>query len=204
VNESSHPDLFWAIRGGGCNFGCVTEFVYKLHPQRSHVFAGPLIYPPPLIPAVITAVEEMHTNATEKEATAWVMSNKGPTGVPVVGVIVFYNGEEDEARKRFAKLFELGPVVNGAAMMPYEAVGALQEALVPYNANYHFAGAVRGEKSGQCAGRAGDVQQNDGARSRARRVRVSFPTVFADHVRVVRFEEGVFCRAQCDGVSDEG
>jgi len=118
VSESSHPDLFWAIRGGGCNFGCVTEFVYKLHPQCSHVFAGPLIYPPSLIPAVITAVQEWHATATENEAAAWVLTNKGLTGVPIVSILVFYNGEEEEARKRFAKLFELVPVVNGAAMMP--------------------------------------------------------------------------------------
>ena len=146
VNESSHSDLFWAIRGSGCNFGCVTEFVYKLHPQRSHVFAGPLIFPPPLLPAVITATQEWYATASEKEGALLIMSNKGPTGGPTIGVLVFYNGDEKEGRQRFAKLISLGPVMNGTGMIPYEALNTLQNDAIPYGANYYFNGTERGEK----------------------------------------------------------
>jgi FAD/FMN-containing dehydrogenase len=41
-----NTDLFWGVRGGGCNFGVVTEFVYKLHPQRRTVYAGAIIFAP--------------------------------------------------------------------------------------------------------------------------------------------------------------
>jgi hypothetical protein len=44
ANETSNPDLFWAIRGSGSNFGVCTEFVLKLHPQRPKIFGGPLIF----------------------------------------------------------------------------------------------------------------------------------------------------------------
>jgi len=44
ASETSNPDLFWGIRGGGGNFGICTEFVQKLHPQRAKIFAGPMIF----------------------------------------------------------------------------------------------------------------------------------------------------------------
>lgn len=44
ANETSNPDLFWGIRGGGGNFGVCTEFVQKLHPQRATIFSGPMIF----------------------------------------------------------------------------------------------------------------------------------------------------------------
>ena len=45
ASAEDNPDLFWAIRGGGCNFGVVTEFELKMHPQRRAVFAGVVAYP---------------------------------------------------------------------------------------------------------------------------------------------------------------
>jgi FAD/FMN-containing dehydrogenase len=44
-SNDANQDLFWAIRGGGCNFGVCTEFVFRLHPQRKTVYAGVLFYP---------------------------------------------------------------------------------------------------------------------------------------------------------------
>jgi hypothetical protein len=146
VNASSHPDLFWGIRGGGCNFGCVTEFVYQLHPQASHVFAGPLIFPPPFLPAVMTALNEWYATASEKEGATLAMTSKGPTGVPMLAVVVFYNGDEEEGRKKFAKLIALGPVMNGTGMMPYEVVNTLQNDAFPHGAGYHLNGTIRGKK----------------------------------------------------------
>ena len=52
ANESENSDLFWGVRGGGSNFGVVTEFVFKLHPQREKVFAGPIVFTPDKLPQV--------------------------------------------------------------------------------------------------------------------------------------------------------
>jgi hypothetical protein len=102
------------------------------------------VFPPSLLPAVLSTVQEWHTTASEKEGAVMGMTNKGPTGTPAVVVIVFYNGDEEAGRGKFAKLIELGPMVNVAAMIPYEMVNSLQNGLVPYGLNYHFTGTVRG------------------------------------------------------------
>ncbi|KAG8802748.1 hypothetical protein FRC16_008771 [Serendipita sp. 398] len=143
VNETTNSDLFWGIRGGGSNFGCVTEFVYRLHPQRSHVFAGPLIFPVPRIAEVAAATEEWYSNASDKEGLMLITTNKGPMGGPALLVIVFFNGEEDEGKQRFKGLFDLGPVMSLASTIPYENLNALQNDNVKYNQNYHLTGSTR-------------------------------------------------------------
>lgn len=68
ASSTENADLFWGIRGAGGNFGVVTEFVLRLHPQRRTVFAGILAYPPPLIDnAVSTAADFLKEGLSEKE-----------------------------------------------------------------------------------------------------------------------------------------
>ena len=69
ANSTENPDLFWAICGAGCNFGVVTEFVLRLHPQRRTVFAGMIAYPPPAIPKAISVLGNCwDTGLADKEA----------------------------------------------------------------------------------------------------------------------------------------
>ena len=69
ASSTENPDLFWGIRGAGCNFGVVTEFVLRLHPQRRTVFGGILAYPPPLITNVVTTLAKIwESGLSEKEA----------------------------------------------------------------------------------------------------------------------------------------
>ncbi|PVF97271.1 FAD-binding domain-containing protein [Serendipita vermifera] len=152
VNAETEPDLFWAIRGGGPNFGCVTEFVYRLHPQRPMVYAGPVIFDPTKIGAVVAALEEWYKEITEKEGAVMSMMSEGPTGQPAVVVLVFFNGDEEEGKKRFQKLFDLGPIVNQVCMMPYAQVNGMQNEGMPYGVmKALFTGLVCGSFSPEIA-----------------------------------------------------
>ncbi|PVG03740.1 FAD-binding domain-containing protein [Serendipita vermifera] len=143
VNAETDADLFWAIRGGGPNFGCATQFVYRLYPQRATVYAGPLVYPPPMFEAVAAAVGEWYSTVSEKEGIMMVTTSRGPTGDPAVVVFVFYNGDEEEGKVKFKKLLDLGPVANLAGTLPYEQLNAMQNQAIPYGINYHLNGFVR-------------------------------------------------------------
>ena len=75
ASPTSHSDLFWAIRGGGSNFGIVTELVLKTYPQRKTVFAGFIIFPPPLIGKVAEAVDKWSTGINEREGLMLILSH---------------------------------------------------------------------------------------------------------------------------------
>jgi hypothetical protein len=79
ASQSSHPDLFWAIRGGGGNFGVVTQFEYRLHPV-SDVLAGTLIYPAGPIPELLQTYIKFTRTAPDEMSVAGLVlpSEQGP------------------------------------------------------------------------------------------------------------------------------
>jgi FAD/FMN-containing dehydrogenase len=107
VNVTTHEGLFWGIRGGGGNFGVVTNFVLKLHPQPRMVFAGPVMFPPPILGAVVSVLEKWLSTATPL-ANAMLAFAPGPDGNPAIMVLPVYHGGEEEGRKAFEPIFDLG------------------------------------------------------------------------------------------------
>lgn len=79
ANETENPDLFWAIRGGGSNFGVVTEFVYQLHPQRRTIFAGTVIFTPAQAEKVVEVTKGWWENVGEDEGLIQAVTC-GPDG----------------------------------------------------------------------------------------------------------------------------
>lgn len=68
ASENDNSDLYWAIRGGGGNFGVITEFVFQLYPQRKTVFAGMVIYTPDSLEKIIEVTKCWWPNAGQDEA----------------------------------------------------------------------------------------------------------------------------------------
>jgi hypothetical protein len=72
------------------------------------VYAGPLIFPPQRIEEVVAAVEEWYKTASEKEGIILVTTTKGLTGDPAVIVSIFFNGDEEEGKRRYKRIIDVG------------------------------------------------------------------------------------------------
>jgi FAD/FMN-containing dehydrogenase len=109
AKRDSEEELFWALRGGGGNFGVVTAMRLKLHCLPS-VRSGMLIYPFAEAKAVLEGCAEIAMSAPE-ELTSQVGLAGGPDGAPMVMVIPTWCGAPEEGEARLAPFFQLGTVL---------------------------------------------------------------------------------------------
>ncbi|KAH9931212.1 uncharacterized protein B0H18DRAFT_872258 [Fomitopsis serialis] len=129
ASKTENPDLFWGIRGGGSNFGVVSEFVFQLYDQRRTVFGGMATYDRSQLKALTEVTAEWWDDPGDKSSqiqTAVV----GHNGKPVMIVLFFYNGSEAEGRAFYKKFFDIGPIDDQVREIPYEAVNALQNSVL--------------------------------------------------------------------------
>jgi FAD/FMN-containing dehydrogenase len=115
---TDHADLFWAMRGGGGNFGVVTAFEYQLHPV-SQVLGGMVLYPLEQAAAVLRFYRDFcPTLPDEAEAHAALLTS--PEGVQVAALLLGYNGPIDEGERALAPARRFGtPLADLIAPMPY-------------------------------------------------------------------------------------
>lgn len=120
ASATEHPDLFWALRGGGGNFGVVTSFEYQLHPI-TQVLGGMVIYPLDQAAAMLRFYRDFcATLSDEAEAYAAVLTS--PDGHPVAAMLLGYNGPVEEGEKVFAPARQFGkPAADLVAPMSYAA-----------------------------------------------------------------------------------
>jgi FAD/FMN-containing dehydrogenase len=118
ASETENPDLFWALRGGGGNFGVVTAFHLRLHPVGP-LLAGPLLYPPQMAAAVLRNYRDFMATAPD-EVCGGVVFTTAPDapfvpeparGKPVVMVNVVYVGDPAVGQDVVAPLRAFGPPV---------------------------------------------------------------------------------------------
>ncbi|EKM51783.1 uncharacterized protein PHACADRAFT_187189 [Phanerochaete carnosa HHB-10118-sp] len=126
ASKTENPDLFWGIRGGGCNFGIVTEFVFRLHPQRRTVFGGAVMFSPDKLEAIAQLIEKWYPTAGEKEGMHVVLG-RGFDGNPNIMLLMLYNGSEAEGRENFKAFTDLGSVMDMRQEMPYEVFNSFRD-----------------------------------------------------------------------------
>lgn len=145
-SQDSHPDLFWAIRGGGGNFGIVTSFLFKLYKVGPTVFSGAVVFDIKDAKDVFHRYREFCKNAPD-EVTVWSVMRHCPpfpfvdssyTGKPVLILVGIYNGPEEKGKEVLSKLKGLGkPIGDGLAPHPFAAFQkAFDPLLTPGFRNY--------------------------------------------------------------------
>jgi FAD/FMN-containing dehydrogenase len=149
VSEDEQPNLFWALRGGGGNFGVVTEFEFQAHALGTELVAGMLVYPLAQAREVLGFVREWMETVPDELTSFPVFVTVPPQppfplelhGAPVLAIGVAYAGPTDEGMrvveplKRFA-----APTLDLAGPMPYLALQTMLDASVPHGLhNYNRA-----------------------------------------------------------------
>lgn len=128
ASASNNPDLFWAIRGGGGNFGVVTSFELKLHPVGPQVTAGLIVHPFSQAKDVLAAYRRAVAAAPD-ELCCWVVMRKAPplpflpaevVGTEVVVLALCYAGDPASAEKAVAPFKAIGkPIADVVGPSPF-------------------------------------------------------------------------------------
>ena len=136
ASASENDDLFWALRGGGGNFGVVTSFQFQGRPV-STVLGGLLLYPRAMAVDVIRNFRDFMAAAPD-ELTAYCALLHGPDGSPLVGVIPCYCGTVADGERVLAPLRKFGtPIVDGVQPMPFPVMQSLLGPSFP-DGNYNY------------------------------------------------------------------
>ena len=123
ASATENPDLFWALRGGGGNFGVVTAFEFRLHPVRT-MYAGMLIYPFSRAREVLRRYRDVASTAPD-ELTLFAALMTSPDGVPITAILVGYNGAAAAGEAAVRPLRDLEPVADHVTEMPYPALQSM-------------------------------------------------------------------------------
>jgi FAD/FMN-containing dehydrogenase len=131
VSATQEPDLFWAIRGGGGNFGIVTSFEYQLH-EVGPMLAGLIAYPLPQATQVLRGLHEVMSSAPDELMVTGALLTT-PEGHKAVAVVPCYVGDPAEGERVIAPLKKLGTVaMEKVGAMPYTVAQKLfDESAVP-------------------------------------------------------------------------
>ncbi|HUG16815.1 MAG TPA: FAD-binding oxidoreductase [Thermomicrobiales bacterium] len=131
ASAAENPDLFWALRGAGHNFGVATSFEYRLHPVPS-VLGGMVIHPLDQARDVLRFYREFSA-ALPDELTVFAGILTAPDGNVVIALVACYAGPTDEGERVLAPLRFFGsPVADTIAEIPYTAMQALMTGACPY------------------------------------------------------------------------
>ncbi|HET7559013.1 MAG TPA: FAD-binding oxidoreductase, partial [Limnochordia bacterium] len=148
ANEREHPDLFWAVRGGGGNFGIVTSFTFRLHPVKE-IIGGPTLWPLEQAADVMRWYRHFLPNAPA-ELNGFFAFLTVPPAPPfpaalhakkVCGIVWCYTGPPERADEVFAPVAAFGPpLLHGIHPMPYPMLQGAFDPLYPAGLQIYWRG----------------------------------------------------------------
>jgi hypothetical protein len=143
ASETENADLFWALRGGGGNFGVVSTFEFRLHEVGPMVTGGLIIYPFPAAPELLRFYREFTADIPD-ELTAFGALIHAPdgSGAKLTGVAVCHVGTPEQVERDLAPLLSFGePAIVQIGPMPYAAVNQMLDDGFPFGSlNYWKSG----------------------------------------------------------------
>jgi FAD/FMN-containing dehydrogenase len=147
ASESENPELFWAIRGGGGNFGIITSFCFKLHQLGPMVYFGGPIYPVEQASDILPKWRGFCDNAPE-EVSSFFISQTVPPAAPfpefawnkeVVVLGAVYAGSVEQGERALQPLREMGePLLDLSGQMPFVGLQQAFDGLFPTGNRYYW------------------------------------------------------------------
>jgi len=148
ASETENPELLWGLRGGGGNFGIVTEFTFRLHPVGPIILGGQLGYPREGTKELMRAYRDYMESAPDEVGGGMALVTAPPLdfipepvrGQPITGVIFCFIGDVEEGQRALAELKEaLGePAMDMVQPMPYVALQQMIDASSPRGIHEYF------------------------------------------------------------------
>jgi len=144
VNAKQNTDLFWAIRGGGGNFGIVTSFKFQAHPVKN-VFGGPTLWPIEKTEEIMAWYHDFITHAPD-ELNGFIatMIIPGPPFPEFLhhkqfcGIVWCYTGDMAKAKEAFKPILAQNPIFEHVGEMPYPSIQTLFDGLMPPGMQWYW------------------------------------------------------------------
>jgi FAD/FMN-containing dehydrogenase len=146
VDADSHPDLFWALRGGGGNFGVATSFTYRVHPLQT-VVGGLIAHPIDAAPELLRFYREAVADCSDDLTVfAGLVHAPDGSGAKLSALVVCHAGETDEAERELEPFKTWGsPLVVEVGPMPYPVMNTLLDEGYPTGSlSYWMSSFTRG------------------------------------------------------------
>jgi len=139
ASADEHSDLFWALKGGGGNFGVVTSITYRLQPVGT-VISGMILHPFARAREVLQHYRDFVMAGLPDELIVYASAITSPDGAPLIAVIPAYSGSNlDEGERLLGPLRAFGPpVADLVTRMPYVAMQRMVDAATPYGVRSYW------------------------------------------------------------------
>jgi len=144
VNAKQNTDLFWAIRGGGGNFGVVTSFKFQAHPVKT-VFGGPTLWPIEKTEEIMKWYHDFILKAPDEMngfiATLIIPGPPFPQHLhnkQFCGIVWCYTGNMDKAKEAFKSILAKNPIFEHVGEMPYPSIQTLFDGMMPPGLQWYW------------------------------------------------------------------